>query len=97
MDKETIQTFNQATYYFRSHEAENEQFQRYADAMDKMFETADKKEQETRNICAEKHCRIFACEKCGYGIDDIFLVNEKDYSIGPIFCPNCGRKVKWNA
>ena len=38
--------------------------------------------------------RIFHCEKCGYGIDDIFLSDEHNYQIEPHFCPNCGRSVK---
>lgn len=39
--------------------------------------------------------RIFHCEKCGYGIDDIYLSNEHDFDIYPHYCPNCGRTVKW--
>lgn len=39
--------------------------------------------------------RIFECEKCGYGFVDIFLSNERDYPIDPVFCPNCGRKVNY--
>jgi predicted RNA-binding Zn-ribbon protein involved in translation (DUF1610 family) len=39
--------------------------------------------------------RTFQCEKCGYGIDDIYLSNEHDFDVYPHFCPNCGRSVKW--
>lgn len=39
--------------------------------------------------------RIFQCEKCGYGIDDIYLSNEHDFDVYPHYCPHCGRKVKW--
>jgi len=41
--------------------------------------------------------RIFECEKCGYGIDDIYLSNEHDFDVYPHYCPNCGRKVLWDA
>lgn len=51
------------------------------------------KEQETTNICHKRNARIFSCEKCGYGLDDIYLTNERDYPIEPAYCPNCGRKV----
>ena len=50
------------------------------------------KEQETTNT---GNARIFKCEKCGYGFDDIFLCDEHNYEIEPKFCPNCGRSVKW--
>ena len=48
------------------------------------------KEQKTKNT---GKARIFQCEKCGYGIDDIYLSNENDFDIYPHFCPNCGRSV----
>lgn len=51
------------------------------------------KEQETTSTAES---RLFHCEKCGYGIDDIYLSNEHDFDIYPHFCPNCGRKVKWD-
>lgn len=41
--------------------------------------------------------RIFQCEKCGYGVDDIYLTNEHDFDIYPHFCPNCGKVVKQEA
>lgn len=50
------------------------------------------KEQETTSTAES---RLFHCEKCGYGIDDIYLSNEYDFDIDPHYCPNCGRKVKW--
>ena len=40
--------------------------------------------------------RLFHCEKCGYGIDDIYLSNEYDFDVDPHYCPNCGRKVQWD-
>ncbi len=49
------------------------------------------KEQETYDT---GESRIFQCEKCGYGIEDIFINNEHDYPIIPVYCPNCGRLVK---
>ena len=49
------------------------------------------KEQETSNT---GKARIFQCEKCGYGFDDIFLTDEHNYDIEPNYCPNCGRTVK---
>ena len=51
------------------------------------------KEKETKDI---GHTRVFQCEKCGYGIDDIFLLDEMKYKIIPKYCPNCGRVVKKN-
>jgi len=51
------------------------------------------KEQETHDT---RKSRIFQCEKCGYGIDDIFLNDESNYPITPVYCPNCGRLVKCN-
>lgn len=48
-------------------------------------------EQETHDT---RESRVFQCEKCGYGIEDIFLNNEYDYPITPVYCPNCGRRVK---
>ena len=50
------------------------------------------KEQETKSTVES---RLFHCEKCGYGIDDIYLSNEHDFDVYPHYCPNCGRKVKW--
>lgn len=50
------------------------------------------KEQETTST---GKTRIFQCEKCGYGIDDIYLSNEHDFDVYPHFCPNCGKQVKW--
>lgn len=50
------------------------------------------KEHETSNT---GKARIFQCEKCGYGFDDIFLTDEHNYDIEPNYCPNCGRSVKW--
>ena len=52
------------------------------------------KEQGTSNT---GKARIFQCEKCGYGFDDIFLIDEHNYDIEPNYCPNCGRSVKLNA
>ena len=49
------------------------------------------KEQETADTGS---CRVFQCEKCGYGIDDIFVNDEEKYQIVPRYCPNCGRQVK---
>lgn len=40
-----------------------------------------------------RESRIFQCEKCGYGVEDIFLNSERTYPIIPVYCPNCGRKV----
>ena len=51
------------------------------------------KERETKDICFKVGARIFACEKCGYGLDDLYLTNEHDYPIDPVYCPYCGRKV----
>lgn len=50
------------------------------------------KEQETSDT---RENRIFHCAECGYGIDDIFINDEGKYPILPIYCPNCGRSVKW--
>lgn len=49
------------------------------------------KEQETTDT---NDLRIFHCKKCGYGIEDIFISDEQNYSLVPKFCPNCGRLVK---
>lgn len=40
------------------------------------------------------NARIFECSECGYGFDDIYLTNERDYPIGPNFCPNCGARME---
>lgn len=40
------------------------------------------------------NARIFSCSECGYGIEDIFLSNEEDYSAHPNFCPNCGADMR---
>ena len=48
-------------------------------------------EQETADT---GRCRVFQCEKCGYGIEDIFVNDEFKYPIDPRYCPNCGRNVK---
>lgn len=57
-------------------------------------ENGQLKEKETSNT---GKARIFQCEKCGYGFDDIFLTDEHNYDIEPNYCPNCGRLVKLNA
>jgi len=51
-------------------------------------------EYETEDISHLTNARIFSCKECGYGIDDIFITNERIYPIHPVFCPNCGKKVK---
>ena len=38
--------------------------------------------------------RIFLCSECGYGFDDIYLCNERDYPIDPNYCPNCGADMR---
>lgn len=48
------------------------------------------KEQKTTDT---NDLRVFHCKKCGYGIEDIFISDEHNYSLVPKFCPNCGRKV----
>lgn len=48
------------------------------------------KEQETTDT---NDLRVFHCKKCGYGIEDIFISDEHNYSLVPKFCPNCGRRV----
>ena len=50
---------------------------------------------EEEETASTAESRLFHCEKCGYGIDDIFLSNEHDFDVYPHYCPNCGRKVKW--
>lgn len=44
-------------------------------------------------------CRLFCCSECGYGVNDIFVEDERRHllDIGPIFryCPNCGAKMDW--
>lgn len=47
-------------------------------------------EQETTSTAES---RLFHCEKCGYGINDIYLSNEHDFDVDPHYCPNCGRLV----
>ena len=51
---------------------------------------------EEQNTYDTREARIFQCEKCGYGFDDIFLIDERNYDIMPHYCPNCGRKVVEN-
>ena len=48
----------------------------------------------TLNVCCENSARIFACEVCGYGINDIYVTDEGKYGIEPYYCPNCGRLVE---
>ena len=48
----------------------------------------------TRNVCFKNNVRIFACEVCGYGINDIYIKDEGKYGIEPDYCPNCGRRVE---
>ena len=38
--------------------------------------------------------RIFSCSECGYGIYDIFLNDERNYSMEPNYCPHCGAKME---
>lgn len=38
--------------------------------------------------------RIFKCSECGYGIMDIYILDEGDYPIEPRYCPNCGAAVE---
>lgn len=52
---------------------------------------------ETRDVCQLRGVRYFSCSKCGYGLEDMYLTNESDYPLDPVFCPNCGRKVVRNA
>ena len=61
--------------------------QLYTDALELL------KERNTTNICHIVKARIFSCEKCGYGLNDLYLTNEHDYPFDPAYCPNCGRKV----
>ena len=52
------------------------------------------KDQETTDT---NDLRVFHCKKCGYGVEDIFILDEHNYSPVPKFCPNCGRVVKLDA
>ena len=38
--------------------------------------------------------RIFHCSKCGYGLMDVYIDDEYNFSLDPNFCPNCGAKVQ---
>lgn len=49
---------------------------------------------ECNDISNGYNARIFMCSKCGFGVNDIFLTDEKNYLEDfPKFCPNCGKKV----
>lgn len=39
--------------------------------------------------------RIFKCSACGYGIDDVYMTNERDFMTDdwPRYCSSCGAKV----
>jgi len=40
-------------------------------------------------------CRWFRCSACGFGIEDMYVNDEDEYTPAeqPRYCPNCGRKV----
>lgn len=37
--------------------------------------------------------RWFQCSVCGYGFDDIFLLDESDDMMEPKYCAHCGAKM----
>lgn len=37
--------------------------------------------------------RWFQCSVCGYGFDDIFLLDESDEMMEPNYCAHCGAKM----
>ena len=86
MNKETI--IKGCENWVNNHEGEN-----FLLTYSSVVELLDVlKEQETTST---RKTRIFQCEKCGYGINDIYLSDERNFDICPHFCPNCGRVVKW--
>ena len=39
-------------------------------------------------------CNIFKCSVCGYGLDDIYEADEKNYPVWNFnYCPHCGAKM----
>lgn len=76
--------------YFANEENEN-----FKTRIEKREESkiSDPEDRKTKNVCYNVGARVFACEKCGYGIDDIFIKDENNYPIVPLYCPNCGRVV----
>ena len=40
------------------------------------------------------NANIFECSVCGYGVDDIYEADEKNYPVWKFnFCPHCGAKM----
>ena len=40
------------------------------------------------------NANIFECSVCGYGVDDIYEADEKNYPVWEFnFCPHCGAKM----
>ena len=54
----------------------------------------------TADVVEVKHgfntgnANIFECSVCGYGVDDIYEADEKNYPVWEFnFCPHCGAKM----
>ena len=40
------------------------------------------------------NANIFECSVCGYGVDDIYEADEKNYPVWKFnYCPHCGAKM----
>lgn len=39
--------------------------------------------------------RIFGCKLCGYGMCDVYIDDELNYPMEPMFCPHCGQAIDW--
>ena len=65
---------------------------------DNMVECINK--QPTADVVEVKHgydtgnANIFECSVCGYGVDDIYEADEKNYPVWKFnYCPHCGAKM----
>ena len=54
----------------------------------------------TADVVEVKHgydtgnANIFECSVCGYGVDDIYEADEKNYPVWKFnYCPHCGAKM----
>ena len=54
------------------------------------------KAQEPEFCTNTNEARIFSCSECGFKCEDIFI-DEQSFMYPSInYCPNCGKKVKWD-
>lgn len=80
-------------------ECENCPYEGTCERLDGLFKDALAllKAQEPEECENVNKSRIFCCSVCEYEVSDIFIDEQRFEYPSINFCPNCGKRVKWDA